>query len=136
MCGIYGILGECNQTLLKKMGEVLKHRGPDDEGIYLSIDTNPDCKTRVSLGHRRLSIIDLSDNGHQPMSNEDGTIWIILNGEIYNYLELRQHLIKGHIFRSNTDTEVILHLYEDEGIDCLKRLNGMYAFAHRGQRRT
>jgi len=84
----------------------------------------------VGLGHRRLSIIDLSEAGHQPMSNEDGTVWIVMNGEIYNFLELREILLKkGHTFKSQTDTEVILHLYEEKGEDCLQDLRGMFAFA-------
>ncbi len=84
----------------------------------------------VGLGHRRLAIIDLSPAGHQPMSNEDGTIWIVLNGEIYNFPELRDALEKkGHKFKSRTDTEVVLHLYEDKGVECLKDLRGPFAFA-------
>ncbi len=103
------------------MCSVLAHRGPDDEGVY--------CKERIGLGHRRLSIIDL-EGGHQPMSNEDNTIWIIFNGEIYNFLTLKAELIKkGHIFKTKSDTEVILHLYEEEKEKCLDRLNGMFAFA-------
>ena len=103
------------------MARTMRHRGPDDEGFY--IDGN------VGLGHQRLSIIDLSPMGHQPMTNEDGKLWIVLNGEIYNYLELRQELIgKGHEFRSNSDTEVILHLYEEQGPTCINGLNGMFVF--------
>jgi len=104
------------------MTQTLRHRGPDDEGHYF--DGN------IGLGHRRLSIIDLSPLGHQPMCNEDESLWIVCNGEIYNYLELRQQLIaQGHSFRSHSDIEVILHLYEDEGPECVKWLNGMFAFA-------
>jgi asparagine synthase (glutamine-hydrolysing) len=103
----------------------MAHRGPDDQGIYLGKD-NPS----VGLGHRRLSIIDLSEAGHQPMANEDGAVWIVANGEIYNYLDLRSGLInKGHLFKSDTDTEVILHLYEEYGDDCVKHLRGMFALA-------
>jgi len=101
---------------------VLKHRGPDDSGIYIN--------GAVGLGHSRLSIIDLSPAGRQPMSNEDNTLWLVLNGEIYNFIELRKGLeAKGHKFKSHTDTEVILHLYEEKGVDCLKDLRGMFAFA-------
>lgn len=103
------------------MVTVLHHRGPDETGIFL--DQN------IGLGHSRLSIIGLAD-GTQPIANEDETLWIVFNGEIFNYVELRQELIKkGHHFRTNTDTEVILHLYEDHGVDCLKKLNGQFALA-------
>src|SRR4030043_2364064 len=126
MCGICGKINlngdPVNETLLKKMTSCLSHRGPYDEGIYI--------KNNVGLGHRRLSIIDLSPLAHQPMSNEDGTIWIVYNGEIYNFPELREDLIKrGHVFRSRSDTETIIHLYEEYGIKCLKYLRGMFAFA-------
>lgn len=111
-----------NVARLRRMTNTLRHRGPDGEGFH--IDRN------VGLGHRRLSIIDLSDAGHQPMTNEDGRLWVVLNGEIYNYRELREELLsKGHQFRSHTDTEVLLHLYEEEGPACLQRLVGMFAFA-------
>jgi asparagine synthase (glutamine-hydrolysing) len=126
MCGISGILnfsapGIPSEELLCKMVSVLHHRGPDETGIYL--DPN------VGLGHSRLSIIGL-DDGTQPISNEDETLWIVFNGEIFNYIELRADLIKkGHQFKTNTDTEVILHLYEDHGADCLRELNGQFAFA-------
>lgn len=104
------------------MLEAMAHRGPDDEGIYTAAG--------VCLGHRRLSIIDLSSAGHQPLANEDKTIWVILNGEIYNYKDLRLELDKkGHVFTSHSDTEVIVHLYEEEGEDCVKSLAGMFAFA-------
>ena len=97
------------------------HRGPDDDGTYVS--------DHVGLGFRRLSIIDL-DGGHQPLSNEDGTIWIVFNGEVYNFRTLRKELEqKGHIFKSNTDTETIIHLYEEMGTQCVTRLRGMFAFA-------
>jgi len=103
------------------MLDTIKHRGPDDEGIYTA--------RQVGLGHRRLSIIDLN-SGHQPLSNENGTIWIVFNGEIYNYRELRTLLLsKGHVFRTETDTEVIVHLYEEIGPACLEQLRGMFAFA-------
>lgn len=115
---------DVNEALIRKMCGVLAHRGPDDEGVYL------DPRVKIGLGHRRLSIIDLSPAGHQPMSNEDGTIWIVLNGEIYNFQELKDILQrKGHKFKSLTDTEVILHLYEDKGAQCLDDLRGPFAFA-------
>ncbi len=152
MCGIAGIFN-CNQNVrsewIVKMTNTLKHRGPDDEG-FLAVDTSTkeihhlagnDSKVNyprievfnrnvdLFLGHRRLSILDLSSNGHQPMSNEDKTIWIIHNGEIYNYQEIRKDLTsKGYRFLSNTDTEVIIYAYEEWGEDCLLRFNGMWAF--------
>jgi len=127
MCGICGKLNfnkdePVDPGLIRQMCQILSHRGPDDEGIYV--------QKNCGLGHRRLSIIDLTAAGHQPMCNEDGTIWIVFNGEIYNFLELRKSLAaKGHRFISSTDTETILHLYEEEGTDCLKKLRGMFAFA-------
>lgn len=139
MCGICGKINFNSQpveeALLKKMTGVLSHRGPDDEGIYLSdqqsaISGQPRDRPSVGLGHRRLSIIDLSPLAHQPMSNEDGTVWIVYNGEIYNFPELRADLIgRGHTFRSKSDTETIIHLYEEYGAECLKYLRGMFAFA-------
>jgi asparagine synthase (glutamine-hydrolysing) len=126
MCGICGKLvfgaGETvSPSLVKSMADSIQHRGPDDEGYYV---TGP-----VGLGFRRLSIIDLN-SGHQPISNEDGSIWIVFNGEIYNYQELRAFLVsKGDAFRTQTDTEVIIHLYEELGPDCLKKLRGMFGFA-------
>jgi len=108
------------------MGHPLKHRGPDDEGEVI-LDSS---EVSVGLGHKRLSIIDLSPAGKQPMANEDETIWITFNGEIYNFREIRKELEgKGHKFRSHSDTEVIVHLYEELGTKCLERLNGMFAFA-------
>jgi asparagine synthase (glutamine-hydrolysing) len=126
MCGICGKLkfdpeARIATSLVKKMADAIVHRGPDDEGYYI--------KGQIGLGFRRLSIIDLS-GGHQPLSNEDESIWIIFNGEIYNYQELRVELVsKGHIFRTQSDTEVIVHLYEELGPDCTKKLRGMFAFA-------
>jgi asparagine synthase (glutamine-hydrolysing) len=126
MCGITGkaffdTSRDIHQGELKEMADSIRHRGPDDEGFY--IDKN------IGLGFRRLSIIDLK-SGHQPLSNEDGTVWIVFNGEIYNYKELQQDLIKqGHVFQTNCDTETIVHLYEQHGTDCLKYLRGMFAFA-------
>ncbi len=131
MCGICGILDYHNrvgnyENSLRRICAAMKHRGPDDEGLYVSQKLNP----RVGLGHRRLKIIDLSAAGSQPMCNEDKSIWIVFNGEIYNYKDLRKDLeSNGHIFRSNTDTETIIHLYEEYGKDCLKFLRGMFAFA-------
>jgi asparagine synthase (glutamine-hydrolysing) len=104
------------------MIDTLIHRGPDGEGIW--------CNNNVGLGHRRLTIIDLDTRAGQPMCNEDGSVWISFNGEIYNFQELRQELVKeGHIFRTNCDTEVIVHAYEQYGRDCLQYLRGMFAFA-------
>lgn len=129
MCGITGVYHfnnskEVDESILVKMRDSLIHRGPDSAGIYIS----PDKK--VGLGFRRLAIIDLSDAGNQPMANENGTVWIVFNGEIYNFQELRKDLIrKGHRFRSNTDTEVIIHQYEEDGPGCLEKFNGMFAFA-------
>jgi len=136
MCGICGKLTwnsrEIGEKVLRGMLDALAHRGPDDEGVYLY---NSD-QTCVGLGHRRLSIIDLSAAGRQPLTNEDGSLQIVFNGEIYNFSVLREELRqKGHRFRSRTDTEVILHLYEEEGIACVKRLIGMFAFSIWDERR-
>ena len=125
MCGICGKVDfdtpRIDEPLIRRMSQVLAHRGPDDEGVHLS--------AHVGLGHRRLSIIDL-EGGHQPMSNEDGTLWIVFNGEIYNFPELRELLIKrGHPFKTRSDTETILHLYEEKGAECVLDLRGMFAFA-------
>lgn len=125
MCGIAGIHslnGEpVSRELLAQMTLVLRHRGPDDEGYYLD---GP-----VGLGHRRLSILDLSAAGHQPMGNEEGTIWLVFNGEIYNYRDLVAELqSKAHVFRSCTDSEVIIHAYEQYGVECVSHFNGMWAF--------
>ena len=124
MCGICGKLswdGPVDPSLVRQMMDKMIHRGPDDGGIY--------AEQRIALGHRRLSIIDLS-TGKQPISNEDGTVWIVFNGEIYNYLQLRNELLQaGHRFQTQTDTEVIVHLYEQYGEHCVDRLSGMFAFA-------
>ena len=126
MCGICGILNfnklnKADPVLAHRMCQKMIHRGPDGEGFYF--DEN------LGFGHRRLSIIDLA-GGSQPMANEDGTIWIVQNGEIYNYVELTKMLkVKGHKFKTQSDTEVIIHLYEEYGENCLKYLNGMFAFA-------
>ena len=126
MCGIAGKLvfdpaAEMSENDIRRMLAPLLHRGPDGNGVHL--DRN------AGLGHCRLSIIDLA-GGSQPMANEDETIWIVFNGEIYNFQSLRRDLLaRGHLFRSRTDTEVIIHLYEEHGVDCVKQLRGMFAFA-------
>jgi len=121
MCGINGFSWK-DARLIDRMNGALKHRGPDDQDSYID--------EMVSLGHRRLSIIDLSRAGRQPMCNEDGSAWIVFNGEIYNFQELRKDLLeKGHSFRSNTDTEAIIHAYEEWGLSCVERFNGMWDFA-------
>ncbi len=121
MCGICGTVGFKDEKLLEQMCRVITHRGPDDFGFY-SDDT-------AGLGHRRLSIIDLS-TGHQPIHNEDKTLWIVFNGEIYTYQQLRKELLdKGHRFSTKSDTEVIIHLYEEMGRECVQKLRGMFAFA-------
>jgi asparagine synthase (glutamine-hydrolysing) len=125
MCGIAGVLyfdgTHAQADLLKRMADSIAHRGPDGEGFYLD---GP-----LGLGHRRLAIIDLSPAGVQPMSNEDKTVWVTFNGEVYNFAEVRRELERrGHSFRSATDTEVIVHAYEEWGTECLERLNGMFAF--------
>ena len=130
MCGICGVIdrkrGSLNSELILGMANKMAHRGPDDRGVYANLESTP----RVALGHRRLSIIDLSKDGHQPMTNEDKSVWLVLNGEIYNYRTLRSELEKkGHMFKSNTDTEVVIHLYEEYGEDCVRHMRGMFAFA-------
>jgi asparagine synthase (glutamine-hydrolysing) len=125
MCGIYGILqldgGPAPVDALARMGQLTIHRGPDDEGVH--------ADGPLAFGMRRLSIIDLA-GGHQPLSNEDGSLWLVANGEIYNYRELRQQLVaRGHQFKTASDCETLLHLYEEDGDDFVQRLNGMYAFA-------
>jgi asparagine synthase (glutamine-hydrolysing) len=126
MCGIAGILNLETQTplpedLLTRMISIIRHRGPDETGVYVD--------DRVGLGHARLSIIGL-EGGGQPMSNEDGSLWITYNGEIFNYIELKEALIKkGHVFSTRTDGEVIVHLYEELGPKCLEKMNGQFALA-------
>ena len=128
MCGICGVFNlqlntRLTESQLHGMNSTLQHRGPDDAGVWLSADG------QIGLANRRLAIIDLSPAGHQPMSNEDGTVWITYNGEVYNFVALREGLEQaGHRFRSHTDTETILHLYEEEGDDLVHRLRGMFAF--------
>jgi len=146
MCGICGEIDFYNKRIqvnvTQRMCDVLAHRGPDDEGmVFIKEDQYWEVKKssellpkeagyEVSLGHRRLSIIDLSEAGHQPMCNEDGKIWIVFNGEIYNFQEIRKELEeKGHLFRSKSDTEVILHAYEEWDVECLKYFRGMFALA-------
>jgi len=125
MCGIAGCLNlnrdqPVDTNALHAMTTALAHRGPDGEGFHVD--------GAVGLGHRRLAIIDLV-GGRQPLSNESGTVWLICNGEIYNHIELRRDLATRHRFRTQSDSEVILHLYEERGLDCLEQLNGMFAFA-------
>ncbi len=126
MCGISGIF-EFDQArtvpreTVHRMNESLRHRGPDDEGIFVG--------PGIGLGHRRLSIIDVA-GGHQPISNEDGSIWVLLNGEIYNYPEISAELrARGHKFTTRSDTEAIVHLYEEVGEECFSKLRGMFAIA-------
>ena len=127
MCGISGLMNCGDREMLARMTLVQSHRGPDDSGLW---DSRFPDGSYIGLGSRRLAILDLSSEGHMPMCNEDESVWITHNGEIYNYRELRRELeSKGHSFRSHTDTEVILHLYEQDGPECVKRLNGMFAFA-------
>lgn len=129
MCGIAGLIGLNPEARIGAMLQSIEHRGRDDEGVWVSpaIDTGG---RRVCLGHRRLAIIDTSSAGHQPMFSADGRYAVILNGEIYNYRELREQLkTKGHSFRTQTDTEVLLSAWAEWGVDCLSRLNGMFAFA-------
>jgi asparagine synthase (glutamine-hydrolysing) len=125
MCGIAGIVNAGGRPVsraeLQPMCDAMVHRGPDDEGLFADGD--------AGLGARRLSIIDLAA-GHQPVRNEDGSVWVVLNGEIYNFKQLRRQLKRhGHAFRTGTDTEVIVHLYEEHGADCVRHLRGMFAFA-------
>jgi asparagine synthase (glutamine-hydrolysing) len=129
MCGICGVMqfgssAEDESELINRMTDVLAHRGPNDRGTWRN--------GRITFGHRRLSVIDLSPNGRQPMRNEDGSVWIVFNGEIYNFRELKASfrlVEKGHQFRSATDTEVLIHLYEELGPEMVKELNGIFAYA-------
>jgi asparagine synthase (glutamine-hydrolysing) len=131
MCGICGTLAvsdsfDASERTVRAMCDVMAHRGPDDSGMQ-SWSTS---RGRVTFGHRRLAIIDTSPAGHNPMCNEDGSVWITFNGEIYNHGELRRELeAKGHSYRSHADTETIVHLYEEEGSRCVERLHGMFAIA-------
>ena len=127
MCGISGLVNCGNRRVLQRMAAIQRHRGPDDGGIW---DFRSPDGSYIGLGNRRLAIIDLSPGGHMPMCNEDGSLWITYNGEVYNFRELRADLhSKGHRFRSETDTEVVLRLYEQEGSECVKRMKGMFALA-------
>ena len=126
MCGILGIAAKHlpDQSILIAMRDAMSHRGPDDAGLWISADK------KVCLSQRRLAIIDLSPDGHQPMADSTGMLHITFNGEIYNYLELRNELqAKGHNFHTASDTEVILEAYLEWGKDCVTHLNGMFAFA-------
>ncbi|MFZ0199536.1 MAG: asparagine synthase (glutamine-hydrolyzing), partial [Candidatus Sulfotelmatobacter sp.] len=126
MCGIAGVLEfgkdvHVDSATVRRMCDIMAHRGPDDDGVF--------TQGEIGLGMRRLSIVDLA-TGHQPISNEDGSIWIVFNGEIYNHRSLRDDLIsRGHRYRSQSDTETIVHLYEEYGKDCVQHLRGMFAFA-------
>src|SRR5438876_4821280 len=124
MCGIAGKIstrGAVGQELLAQMCEVIKHRGPDSRGTF--------CDDGIGLGVQRLRIIDL-ETGDQPIFNEDRSVVVVLNGEIYNYRELREQLAgRGHTFATGSDTETIVHLYEDHGVECVHHLRGMFAFA-------
>ena len=126
MCGIAGIvaagrLHADERERLTRMRDVISHRGPDDAGMFLD--------DQAALGHRRLSIVDLAA-GHQPLSNEDGTVWIVFNGEIYNHASVRPELeAAGHRYKTRSDTETIVHAYEQWGDACVDRLRGMFAFA-------
>jgi asparagine synthase (glutamine-hydrolysing) len=129
MCGIVGLISQNPEARIGAMLKAVEHRGRDDEGVWTSSAIN-DGGQSVAFGHRRLAIIDTSSAGHQPMLSQDGRLVLILNGEIYNYRELREQLIaKGHSFRTQTDTEVLLAAWAEWGEDCLSRLNGMFAFA-------
>src|ERR1700722_15274281 len=125
MCGIAGVLAResaPDERAVRRMNAALRHRGPDAEGLW--------TRGRASLGHRRLSIIDLSPEATQPLLNESGTIGVVVNGEIYNFVDLRADLVRrGHTFRSSSDSEVVVHLYEEYGDDFVSRLQGMFAFA-------
>src|SRR5450631_551744 len=126
MCGIAGILefgrdARASAGALREMCRVITHRGPDDEGFYTD--------GALGIGMRRLSIVDVA-GGHQPISNEDGTLWIVFNGEIYNHLALREQLMaRGHCYVTHSDTETVIHLFEEYGADCVQHLRGMFAFA-------
>jgi asparagine synthase (glutamine-hydrolysing) len=125
MCGLCGFFEPGNTSpvpvpTLKAMADTIRHRGPDDEGFYSAAS--------IGLAFRRLSIIDVS-GGHQPLSNEDGTVWIVFNGEIYNFEELNRQYLSGHVFKTRCDTETIVHLYEELGEACFAQLRGMFSLA-------
>ena len=132
MCGILGIFNYggteslVTPELMERMTTAITHRGPDDAGIYLTPDR------RVGLGFRRLSIVDLSSAGHQPMSNADGTIWIVFNGEIYNHMEIRRDLeSRGYTYHSRTDTETILYAYQEYGLEFITTGEGAEQASYR-----
>ena len=132
MCGFIGFTGqiENREQVLRKMADRIAHRGPDMEGFHVAGDGQADS---IALGFRRLSIIDLAD-GAQPMYNEDGTVVVVYNGEVYNFMDLRQELIaRGHVFKTRCDTEVILHGYEEYGEGLAARLRGMFAYGIKKQ---
>jgi len=120
MCGICGITWS-DEQLIRSMGNEIKHRGPEQEGFFID--------NEISLCCERLKILDLSENAKQPLHNEDNSIWVVLNGEIYNFKEIKNELEKNHTFYTNADTEVIVHAYEEYGEDCVHKLNGMFSFA-------
>jgi asparagine synthase (glutamine-hydrolysing) len=127
MCGICGVVGNANEQLIGKMLDRIAHRGPDDHGIYIARSRDGNS---IGLGHRRLSIIDVSPAGHEPMADADHRVWLTFNGEIYNFKSIRAELeALGHKFRSQTDAEVVIYSYLEWGYDCLQRFNGMFAFA-------
>src|SRR4029453_11464340 len=123
VCGICGTTQSGGEQVIRAMNATMRHRGPDDEGTYVA------PRAGVGLGARRLSIIDV-EGGHQPLANEDGSVWAVLNGEIYNFPSLRRRLLAaGHTFAPRSDTEVLVHLYEEDGVDLVHALEGMYVFA-------
>ncbi|GHT38774.1 hypothetical protein FACS189427_13030 [Planctomycetales bacterium] len=139
MCGICGAVWtdkngktsstEITSAVLDAMTDSMQHRGPDDKGTFL-LPIDEDNPVGIAFGHRRLSILDLSYAGHQPMFNEDGSVVLVFNGEIYNFAELKKQLLSsGHIFRGHSDSEVLVHLYEEKQEKMLQELNGMFAFA-------
>src|SRR5687768_9024073 len=138
MCGIAGLVSKragcpADASLLERMNRVLHHRGPDDGDQYV---TAPGCPLQAGIAMRRLSIIDL-ETGHQPIANEDGSVRIVFNGEIYNHASLRSELEGlGHVFHTRSDTEAILHAYEEWGDQCVHRLRGMFAFLILDERRS
>jgi len=125
MCGINGVFhyrgGVADLALIERQASLMRHRGPDDHGLWSDGD--------VAFGHRRLSIVDLSPGGHQPMANEDGSVWVTYNGELYDWPDVRPGLeARGHRFRGHSDTEAVLHFYEDHDLDLFRSLRGMFAF--------
>ena len=124
MCGIFGLIGSADQELGERIARCMYHRGPDDHGVWISTTGAP-----VTLVNTRLAIIDLSPLGHMPMTTVKGDVWIAYNGEVFNFAETRDELIRrGHTFRSNSDTEVIANAYEQWGDECVHHFRGMFAF--------